>query len=353
MESPGSSRSSLSEADLVLAKKEHQRLRNRLKQKRHRERHISERETLQAQLLELGQLLAAVSRRGDAAAQATLHKLRSEYNATRHVGEAMTAWVASMCTRVLPLAGTPFGWTKTSLLAEPAARKLGLDWFSQHLYHNTDRMAAYAQFPSAGALADNVLLDVGNGHLDLVGRIQVEYDLPLFDTYAALKAPIWSMMQGDTSAYMSEFLDTELTSAISPEKMLYRRNVRSERETNYYVCREFCTDDRIVFTFGNFFHDQRLHENIDWRPRMFWYVLERASLTKTRLRVMLYNAPYLKGGKMVSWQDELLHDYGIDCSVLDPDVAFRKCQQLTNDECDPKVLEDYAALQIQNARGVV
>ncbi|KDO25365.1 hypothetical protein SPRG_09190 [Saprolegnia parasitica CBS 223.65] len=351
MASPASS-SSLSEADLVLAKKEHQRLRNRLKQKRHRERHISEREMLQAQILELGQLLTAVSRRGNATAQATLHRLRSEYNATRHVGEAMTAWVASMCTRVLPLAGTPFGWTKTSLLADPAARKLGLDWFSQHLYHNTDRMAAYAQFPSTGAVVDNVLLDVGNGHLDLVGRIQVEYDLSLLETYDALKGPIWSMMQGETGVYFSEFLDTELTSAISPDKMLYRRNVRSERETNYYVCREFSTDDRIVFTFGNFFQDDRLPENVDWRPRMFWYVLERASPTKTRLRVMLYNAPYLKDGKMVSWQDELLEDHGIDCSLLDPDVAFRKCQQLTNDECDPKLHEDYAALQIQNATGL-
>ncbi|OQR89385.1 hypothetical protein ACHHYP_06314 [Achlya hypogyna] len=343
MESPSSS--VVSRDELLESKKEHQRMRNRMKQKRHRERHLSERDALQAEIVRLSHVLTTVAGPREAsalaAAKRALKALRHEHAVTRHVSEAMTAWVATM----LPRAGSPMGWTKTTLVADPTTRRLGLDWFTQHLYHNTDRMVAYSGFPSSGSVLDNVLVDAGAGHVDLIGRIQVDYALPFEAAHGVLRGRIWSIMRGDMGADFSEILDSEATEAIAPGNMLYRRAVRSAEESNYYVCREFATTNRVVFLYGNYYEDERLPRNTSWRPRMFWYILERTSTATTRLRVVLYNAPYVVNDKLVSWQDELVED-GIDVTGLSEEAQFRKYQALINEDCDPKVLESLNALRI-------
>ncbi|OQR85090.1 hypothetical protein ACHHYP_12292 [Achlya hypogyna] len=196
--------------ELEVRKKEFERLRNRKKQQRHRERLTAERDALQAEVMRLTHVLTTAARRREAetfaVVKAALIALRAKYTATRHTSQTMITWVTAM----IPQPGTPMGWSKLTLMADPTTRKLGLDWFTQHMYHNTDRILAYSGLPSAGSVSDAVLVDAVGGHVDIVGRIQTDYALPLEVAYDALRGRIWSMLRGDMSEDLSEFMDTEV-----------------------------------------------------------------------------------------------------------------------------------------------
>ncbi|KDO20603.1 hypothetical protein SPRG_12959 [Saprolegnia parasitica CBS 223.65] len=254
-----------------------------------------------------------------------------------------------MCNRSLPMPGTPFGWTETSLLADPTARKLGLDWFSQHLYHNTERMLACAQIPSAGTFVDSIFLEVGDGFCDIIARLQIEYELPLHEAHAALRPHMWSKFRGDMAPFFSEFLDHEMTTAIAPEHMLYRRCVFDENESMYSVCREFASEDRVVFLMGTYSHDERLPHCNRSRPRLFWFILERTGQNTSRLRAMLYNAPYQLSGRRQPMREFLTMAFAIETSGIEDDALFSIYQDAVRKEIAPKLREEMALFRIEAA----
>ncbi|EQC27394.1 hypothetical protein SDRG_14835 [Saprolegnia diclina VS20] len=303
--------------------KEHQRLQNRLKQQRFRERFFIERDALQDQLHALQAEVAALpkpttkitkalpwSEIASIFAEASNEALeehrglKAKQRKLLQLSERMAAWVASMSSTVAPKT-LPKGtvWGQTTLLAEPTSRRLGLDWYSQHLLHNTDRMLQYSEFPTHGNLADTVILDGQHDSVNVVMRIQHEFDLPLDAVMTGMRDPIWSLLRGDTRPYMVEFMNEELVQSIDTN-MIYRRTVFNPEESSYYVCREFSTPDRIVFVTGNFYQDELLPSNLQWCNRMCWFVLERVSPTKTRLRAVFFNASYIVDGRHISWRED-------------------------------------------------
>ncbi|KDO18678.1 hypothetical protein SPRG_15203 [Saprolegnia parasitica CBS 223.65] len=337
------------------ARVEHQRRRNRLKQKRHRDRFTTERSQLLSQLAELRDVVATLATRlpvpaptstsclpwkdvaaglaqANAESRLTLQVLRDANASMQDLACTLATWVGQSVPSPSQLDDNPLrGLTALTLPADPEARKRGLDWYSQHLLFNTDRMLQLCGFPSKGTLHDVLVTDdAESGLSDILGRIQIEYNLPLHKTYSALADKIWGELRGDTHVSMSEFLDTETTAAIDP-KMLYRRTPLGPRESNYYVCREFASDDRIVFLFGNFSQDVLHPINHMWRPRLFWYVLERVAPNQTRVRTMLYNGPKVVHGKVMTWRDDLLRiEQFAKCSAASSTTshAFARYQHL-------------------------
>ncbi|OQR89200.1 hypothetical protein ACHHYP_06424 [Achlya hypogyna] len=338
------------------------RLRNRAKQKRKRARFLGERERLLAQVAEM-QLVLSQPRSGSSSllpwkdvagglAQASvesrlsLEALRDRCERLYMLGQSMGRWVESLTRRSnIPEVVRPFTTMTVQLLADPDARRLGLDWYTQHLYHNTDRMLALCAFPSEGVVRDISVMDHEHGVSDILGRIQIDCALSLDDTYAALHTKIWDELRGDTQASWSEFLDTELVQSIDP-KMVYRRTAIAADESNYYVGREFKSENRIVFLFGNFSQDELQPENQRWRPRMFWYVLERMGPTQTRIKLVLYNGPKVHCGVIVPWKADV--DWaGGDASSIPEHEQFVRYQRWVNQDWKAMLESDFAVLTLQ------
>ncbi|OQS05540.1 hypothetical protein THRCLA_02355 [Thraustotheca clavata] len=336
------------------------RLRNRLKNKRRRDRLTNEREDLVAQLAEARKQLALLTKKrvgaktllswkdvaqslseaNDEAAM-SLQILREKYECMYRIGCCMHAWVGSMSRRqnVLTPDG-PAASTPTVLLADPIVRRLGLDWYTQYMYNNTDRMEHLCAFPAKGSVHDMLIIRHDNGLTDILGRIQVDCNLSLEEAYEVLHDKIWEELRGDTQASMSEFLEEDMVKRIDP-KMVYRRTALTAEESNYYVGREFATENRIVFLFGNFSQDVLQPENIQWRPRM--YIMDRLAPHRTRIKTVQYNGPKVLRGKVGTWKDELQWTE-IDISSLPEDEQFVQYQQSINRHWLPIIESDFDVL---------
>ncbi|OQR85095.1 hypothetical protein ACHHYP_12286 [Achlya hypogyna] len=329
------------------------RRRNRLKQKRLRERVAGERRQLRAQVASLVKTLAVAQSKPketclswkSIAASLARSSVESKLTLTMLRQEIERAWVASMHPSRSLLPNAPFNWTDITLMAEPASRRLGLDWYTKHLYHNTDRMQQLCAFPSSGTVVDNLVVNIGNDLVDLIGRIQIDYDKPLEATYDVLRDKIWAELRGDTHSFVSEYLDEELVKSIDP-KMLYRRTVLDVEESNYYVCREFNEPNRVVFLFGNFTQDALQPRNLEWRPRLFWYILERLGPNKTRLKAMMYNGPKMVRGRLVTWKD-VLGGTDEDFTGRTESQQFDRYVELVNEQFDQLLRVDYASLALK------
>ncbi|OQR85094.1 hypothetical protein ACHHYP_12291 [Achlya hypogyna] len=287
---------------------ESKRLRNRLKQKRHRDRFSAERDFLQAKLYMLRNtqraLLSKWAQAGEArrlaaaAAQSVMasRELKRQCHAIIMESRVMASWVAAYCN---PPFTPKFAMT---LAADAVARRNGLDWFTRHLYHNTDRVL-HGFPPNGRSVAEPIALDPDSKYLELHCRYQRDVFLSLPETYNATRDAIWSILRGDTSRSFSEILDPEITKQIAPD-MLYRRTAVCADESTYYACREFASENRVVFLFGNFGQDELQPTNTQWRSRLFWYVLERVAPHQTRFRMVWYNGPYVLGNEVLTWKDE-------------------------------------------------
>ncbi|KDO22962.1 hypothetical protein SPRG_11809 [Saprolegnia parasitica CBS 223.65] len=304
---------------------EHQRLRNRMKQRRHKARYVSERQILEQQIEELSLVLAkrsgspqpevdesalswqdVATALSDARLEAveTLEKLQKQHAKLQKTFAGAVSMATTLSRRDnLTMPARHFAFLEATLAADPAARRLGMDWFSQHLYHNTDLMMQYASFSPVGSEANSLTRDCGPDQLDLLSRIQIDYNVPLEAANAALNGRLWSIFRGEVLPFYSEFLDQDLTASID-DKLLYRRMVISAGEANFNVSREFSTPDRIVFVMGSFAHDERQARNETWIPTMIWAVLERRGPTTSRLRMVMYNGPLSVSGRFTTWQEE-------------------------------------------------
>ncbi|OQR96487.1 hypothetical protein THRCLA_07268 [Thraustotheca clavata] len=298
------------------SKKEHMRLRNRLKQRRHKARYISERDLLENQVRHLQNLLennmTALSWRDIALAlleaenesKATLEDLQIQHREMQQTMNSALALASTLtCRSNVPSPNRPFAFLNATLAADATARRLGMDWLSQHLYHNTDLMLNYAMFPAVGNDTYTLVRDCSDGLYDVLSRIQINYNRSLEDTFSALKPRLWSILRGETLPFYSEFLDPEITASIDPD-MLYRRMVNSPGESVYFVAREFRSTDRIVLVLGNFANDELHAPNKRWTPSLLWAVVERQGPNQTRVRLVMFNGPYVVNNKTLTWEEE-------------------------------------------------
>ncbi|OQR87073.1 hypothetical protein ACHHYP_09570 [Achlya hypogyna] len=318
-------------------RREHVRLRNRLKQQRHKARYINERDLLQDQVAQLTALLATwrphprlatlpwrdvAAGLADAVdeAQTTRAALQRRYAVLQDLMRGALLVGASISRHNnVPTSAMDFAWECMTLATDPTARRLGLDWYTKHMYHNTDMMLERSRFPSDGAVSDVIVDECGNDCVDVFGRVQVNHNVSFEEAYAILAPRINTLLRGDSMAHTSAFLDQQITSEIDPT-LVYRRMAVSGDDSRYYVSREFATEGRVVFLLGNLAHDELQPANQTWRPRRFWYVLERHG-TGCRVRFMWYNGPYVVDGQLVPWASHVAlteNEYGERINAKSP-----------------------------------
>ncbi|KDO18680.1 hypothetical protein SPRG_15205 [Saprolegnia parasitica CBS 223.65] len=172
----------------------HKRQINRLKQKRFRERSITERDALQAEVYQLRNVLRALQKRRTKVP-------RAPTTALQPLCAQLASWVASSVE----------GYRGVTLVADAVGRKVGLDWFSQHLYHNTERLLQTCAFPHDGsAVAEPIRVWETSASLELLVCHQHDFEKSLEATYESLHDTIWAHLRGDTAANVSEFLNIEV-----------------------------------------------------------------------------------------------------------------------------------------------
>ncbi|EQC25676.1 hypothetical protein SDRG_16462 [Saprolegnia diclina VS20] len=220
----------------------------------------------------------------------------------------MTKWVASMTQpSIQSMLPESLGWSRTSLSADRASRKMGFDWYTLHLRNNMDGFFAQCNFPPSGGTNCLHVVEGDDEIFHFVWSYQHEYELPIQDVYAGIRLPIWKKLRSDTSPFPIEMLDQELLDQVAPSKMMYRRVVLSEKRTDVLLTREFpadATSDRIIFVSGNIHEDALLPESHYLRNRMFWHVLEPVGPNRTRLRVVWTISSFLSNKKPVTWAEE-------------------------------------------------
>ncbi|OQR85293.1 hypothetical protein ACHHYP_11993 [Achlya hypogyna] len=328
----------------------HQRRRNCIKQKRRRARESLERAELQKLVYALSQCLAsrksavtmalpwkdvAMALKDEAApVLETNGKIRRQLEYLEVLSNCLMAWAAAaQRTFNVPTSEDPFLWSEYPLPTDRDARRRGLEWLSQHLYHNTDRIHSYCGFPSTSAVFDGPVIDCGDDRVDLLARIQVDIDLPLEVVGEAIADLLWDYVHAKAGFHRIDHLDTDITSAMEAKTSFFRASWH--HRVHYMVAREFPTPDRLVTVCGNFRHN--VCDGESWRPRLFWCTVDRLALGRTRLRLLYYNAPSVLDGRRQTWRDELP-----ECEAMDEADRWPRFVQMTS-----KYAADYLHQQWQ------
>ncbi|OQR85092.1 hypothetical protein ACHHYP_12284 [Achlya hypogyna] len=317
---------------------EHKQLRGRLKQQRRHARDVAERDALRRQIYLLRQFIARYKPQAatalpwktvaDALHEATAEaetengQLRLRLRHLHDVSTSLSLWATAVeRSHNIPDAAEPFGWRHHVVPSNTVARRLALDWFSKQLFYNTDRIMAYALFPTSSPVFDH--LDVAcDDFLDSMVRIQVDVDLPLGTTLAITRANVWAYMQATDMPVAFQVLDPTITQDIDPA-LLFARYSRGD-DVNFAVMREFVTANRVVFVSGNFRQDEANPTYGPWRSRLFWLTMDRLENDTTRLRVLNYNSPYEIGGQRLTWRDEQQHFAVESASSSDQRASYIK-----------------------------
>ncbi|EQC25503.1 hypothetical protein SDRG_16627 [Saprolegnia diclina VS20] len=335
---------------------DHGRAQRRLKQQRRRAREANVHRDLEHQVYVLQQLITHYKPRSktilpwtqvasalhDAADDALMTNaaLLTQREQLQRLGHCLASWAAAVNRRYnVPAASEPFAWQHVLLPTDPIARRTSIDWFSQRLFHNTDRMLAHASFPSSSLrVMDHVEIDCGDDLLDITARLQVDIALPLEAAYSALRNTIWSILRGDNEPRPLSFMDSEALQAIDTN--LFLMQLGTADNVDHFVGREFHGPNRVVFISGNIF--SRLHDrSMPWRPRLFWHTLDRLGPTTTRLRVLFYNAPCIgAGGRRTSWQEEFRHAQSM--LALEPQADEWAAYQRYMDGFHATMLQQYS-----------
>ncbi|EQC38967.1 hypothetical protein SDRG_03922 [Saprolegnia diclina VS20] len=211
--------------------------------------------------------------------------LQLQHASYLHLVANMRAWV----TRVLPRAPVDPPWRRTYLPLDANTRKLGIDWLTQLLLHNTDAMLAKYKFDALDPHAYSIDFGMSLSPDDLfeyVWRTQKEMQLPMEVVCAGLRR--W-MKQYTTGSVWADVQSSELLHDDALETVqgaTYAHTVRENpTETVNFLTREFHPHpDRVVFVGQNIHHDERVASSVHRRNRMFWYVVDRLGPNTTRFR---------------------------------------------------------------------
>ncbi|ETV90830.1 hypothetical protein H310_14489 [Aphanomyces invadans] len=217
---------------------------------------------------------------------------------------------------------------RVRLHAHPDARRHGLDWLTQVMYHNTDKLLEKYAFPDRtpySRLADVTVDTTSLDALSYVQRYQLELQLPL---EAVLPLATSYFQSGASSEQLEvhyktkQYLDVQMTKSIA-DSMTY------DVVTNWSLypqpgttrlCRIFQDANRYVLVSQSIPDDEKLpSKNIDSKT-LTWVVLDQVSPTVTIMRCLFVVSQGLdlRTGIYVPLLHEALADWNLDLRPIPP-----------------------------------
>ncbi|OQR98309.1 hypothetical protein ACHHYP_08775 [Achlya hypogyna] len=286
--------------------KERRRVYQRHKQRQYRSRESAEVASLKTLVAELELTVARLTDElptplpwADVAAalrdEATLttHKnkaLKAQLNEYQELVVVMTTWVTKHIPIQKSLPAAAYSWRNATLFANREARKLGFDWITKHLFHNTERMLHDKGFPALGT-RDDFAIDMSDpDFFEYTWRHQVAMAVPFEVAVGAFRQFMAHFVSGGVwSQGMCTHLDNDLLQEVSPA-LSYTRIASSARESINFLSREFDGPQQCVFVCQNIPHDERLPPSEEQCNRRLWIVLDRVGPNETRVRVLYVNS---------------------------------------------------------------
>ncbi|KAF0689671.1 Aste57867_18908 [Aphanomyces stellatus] len=330
------------EAALAAAK----RMRQTQKMQRYRKRLVEKADVLRGQVVQMEAAVKEFMRRRRSLASSTqlpwkevAKALESECNGVEAENKslqsachthrvtilAMKHWVAAHVSSIPTSPRTSFGqsWRHVTLSGHPTSRRLGLDWITRQMHHNTDVVFQRCLFPpiSSRDIVDDFVIEgeVDDHGLLFLWRDQRDVPLPLETVRDLFARPhFYNMLGGlkhDSRALASPdeahvvATDTKMLEAFHG-MLRYGHYIRGQEHV-HYLSREFDTPDRCVFVAQNITDDELLHNDAIQCNRMDWYVLDRLGPTRTKLRALGMASQMATREGPVSLEDEA-HSWGIE-----------------------------------------
>ncbi|KAF0719809.1 Aste57867_776 [Aphanomyces stellatus] len=229
--------------------------------------------------------------------------LREEVARQSKLADALHKWVVSHlpCPRAM---STQTSWRESTLMADPIARRHGLEWLSQRAYHNA--ISTFPRHPFGSSVADDVRTVLhtapdadGDNRLG-VTAMEVHAQGTFFANFKAFGRMLWAML--DTHSFTNSLIASSFQVVDKAHDDLvyscsgdYRTGLRTHRVLAYF-------DDptRVVITFSFLAHDECVPiRDSEMRTNgSAWIVLERVTDEITLLRhSVVYLQSVTKHGK--------------------------------------------------------
>ncbi|KAF0689680.1 Aste57867_18917 [Aphanomyces stellatus] len=251
--------------------------------------------------------------------------------------EAMKRWVV----RVVTIPTTPSTgptWRNSTLPALPDARKLGFDWITNYMYHNTDAIFDQLGYPHdhVNVFSDFSIDMTKPDDLQYVWRSQRDIHAPLEhvrDIFARpnlmgqLKGHYFGMATAPPDAAL-EALAAQDNLLLQPLAARYEHHRWSASTVMHFLAREFHAPGRCVFVAQNILDDECVvAPNKAERNRRIWLVLDAVTPSRTRMRALCLNSQAIsKEGTIFSFENEALV-WGCDVSLYPESIRMHKFSQ--------------------------
>ncbi|KAF0689666.1 Aste57867_18903 [Aphanomyces stellatus] len=227
--------------------------------------------------------VALALREGVTSSEEANAHLRRKIDEQKHLIQLMRAWVNR--SFVLP----DSTWRHVTLLADPHARKLGFDWITQHMFHNTSWVFERYEFPlpSPVRMTDEFVDASRPDCLQYVWRDQQAIDASFDDVCEIVNLDFFlDMMVHGAVSKAPLPMDMEMLAALGGGTCGYTSSIGTNEALNQ-VYRMFHSDRRRVFVAMNVHRDECIHWPARWtRNRMSWLAVDKVSPTHTVLRTI-------------------------------------------------------------------
>ncbi|RHY65004.1 hypothetical protein DYB34_011248 [Aphanomyces astaci] len=221
---------------------------------------------------------------------------------------------------------------RVRLHAHPEARRHGLDWLTQVMYHNTDQLLEKYAFPSRTPYSRLADITVDTSHpdaLNYIQRYQLELNLPLECALPLAKSYFQSgasLDQLEVHYKVKQFLDVEATSSFS-DSMTYDVVIDLTAHTQAgttRLCRIFQEANRCILVTQNIPDDEKLPSKYTDSKSLTWVVLERVAPTITIMRCLFVVSQSFtqRTGEFVSLEDEAQLDWHLNLRRVPVDLRL-------------------------------
>ncbi|KAF0719812.1 Aste57867_779 [Aphanomyces stellatus] len=166
----------------------------------------------------------------------------------------LSAWVASH-NPSQGLATQP-AWTESTLLADPVARRQGLEWLSQKVYHAATQ--AFPLHPCRDAFQDAIAVRMHQDESDVhiaAFEISVQYHT-VFATLSHVARSMWTFMTGTSFATSKTVACDDVERAHDGLLYSYAKNDRAGTSIRRIMAM-YEEDDRVVLTACKVAEDER------------------------------------------------------------------------------------------------
>ncbi|ETV90776.1 hypothetical protein H310_14512 [Aphanomyces invadans] len=211
---------------------------------------------------------------------------------------AMKKWVVANSVLKSGLDSRVPTWRDVTLLAHPTSRRLGKEWITLQMYHNTDRIFQQYGFPALDS-PETIDWDTESINIDggdyTVYRRQAKMAESLEDAIAFVDSTLLSIQ----ASYAEQHAISQTVVEIEGNTKQFAI-VTPRQEFVNLLCGEFSTPSRCVFVLQQILDDEACpHRGFRQRNRMFWHDVQELPSGRTVVRsVAIHTLCYTKEGSI-------------------------------------------------------